>query len=446
MNNKTDYQVSVLKDFPAKKYYGIDFETFEDILKIQDRLLLEHLHYTVSNSRFYREFFERHGLTVNSITGIENLKQIPFTTKLDLERYNDKFLACDPQEVVDVCLTSATTGDAPNMLLQSSSDLARLAYNEEAAFRMIGIGEGDTLVICAAIDRCFMAGLAYYLGGLKIGARLVRAGSGSAAQHWQMIKTTGATAIAGVPSLIKKIGQYALEKGETPSKAGIRLIIAIGESIRDNKLNLLSAANQIEEMWGVPLYSTYASTEMATAFSECRERKGGHGRPELIIIEIVDEDGNHVPPGGTGEVVVTPMGVTGMPLIRFSTGDISFMITEPCGCGRRTPRLGPVVGRKNQMLKFKRTTVFPSSILSVAEGIEGVEGACIEARKKDDGTDNILLYIVCMNPLVLERVIVENIRARIRVVPEIIFISEEEFKNKTHHPEKRKKQLFMDLR
>ena len=441
-----NYHASVLKDHPAKDYYGLDFESCEDILKIQDRLLIKHLHYTVNNSRFYREFFERHGLSLNSINGVKDLGQVPFTTKLDLERHNDRFLACDPQEVVDVCLTSATTGDAPNMLLLSSSDLARLAYNEEAAFRMIGIDAGDTLLICAAIDRCFMAGLAYYLGGLKIGARMVRAGSGSAAQHWHMIKTTGATVIAGVPSLIRKIGQYALENGDNPSKTGIRLMIAIGESIRDNKLNLLPAATQIEEMWGAPLYSTYASTEMATAFSECSERKGGHVRPELIITEIVDESGNQVPPGCAGEVVITPLGVTGMPLIRFSTGDISFLITEPCGCGRSTPRIGPVLGRKNQMLKFKGTTVFPSSILSVVEGIEGVEDACVEARKKDDGTDNIFLYVVCMNPLVLERVIVENIRARIRVVPEIIFISEEEFKNKTQHPEKRKKQLFMDFR
>src|SRR3990172_4541709 len=446
MNNRLDNHASLLKEYPQNDYYRLDFESCEDILKIQDTLLIKHLHYTITHSRFYRALFERSGLDIYSIKGVQDLGKIPFTTKMDLERHNHEFLACDPQEIVDVCLTSATTGESPNMLLQSSSDLVRLAYNEEAAFRMIGIDADHTLVICAAIDRCFMAGLAYYLGGLKIGARLVRAGSGSAAQHWQMIKTTGATAIAGVPSLIKKIGQYALEKGETPSKSGIRLIIAIGESIRDNKLNLLPAANQIEEMWGAPLYSTYASTEMATAFSECRERKGGHVRPELIIIEIVDENGNHVPPGGTGEVVITPIGVTGMPLIRFSTGDISFLITEPCGCGRSTPRIGPVLGRKNQMLKFKGTTVFPSSILSVVEGIEGVEEACIEAWKKDDGTDNIFLYVVCTNPLVLERVIVENIRARIRVVPERIFISGEEFKNKTHHPQKRKKQLFMDFR
>ncbi len=446
MNNTADHRVSVLKDFQAKEYYGVDFKTHEDILNIQDRLLMEHLNYTVSNSVFYRKLFESRGLAVSSINGVKDLGKVPLTKKIDMERHNDMFLACDPREVVDVCLTSATTGNSPNMLLQSSSDLARLAYNEEASFRMIGIGAADTLLICAALDRCFMAGLAYYLGGLKIGARLVRAGSGSAAQHWHMIKTTGATVIAGVPSLIRKIGQYALECGEKPSHSGIRLMIAIGESIRDEKLDLLPAASQIEEMWGAPMYSTYASTEMATAFSECRERKGGHVRPELVIIEIVDEGGKQVPPGTPGEVVITPIGVTGMPLIRFSTGDISFLITEPCGCGRRTPRIGPVLGRKNQMLKFKGTTVFPSSILSVVEAIDGVEGACIEARKKDDGTDNIFLYIVGTRPAYLERVIMENIRARIRVVPEIIFISEEEWKNKTYHPEKRKKQLFIDLR
>jgi len=446
VNSNTNYQTSVLKDHPAKDYNALDFESCEDILKIQDRLLIEHLHYTVNNSRYYRELFDRHALNANLIKGVKDLVQIPLTTKKDLDGHNDKFLACDPRDVVDVCQTSATTGVAPNMLLQSSSDLARLAYNEEASFRMIGIDAGDTVIVCAAIDRCFMAGLAYYFGGLKVGARMVRAGAGSAAQHWHMIKTTGATVIAGVPSLIRKIGQYGLECGDIPSKTGIRLLIAIGEGIRDDKLNLLPFAHQIEEMWGAPLYSTYASTEMATAFCECRERKGGHLRPELIIIEIVDENGNPVPSGCTGEVVITPLGVTGMPLIRYSTGDISFLMTEPCGCGRKTPRLGPVIGRKNQMLKFKGTTVFPSAILSAVEGIEGVEGVCIEARKNDDGTDNILLYVVSTNPLVLEGVIVDKIRACIRVVPEIIFISEKEFGNKTHYPEKRKKQLFIDFR
>lgn len=445
MNNAVNYSSSLIKDFRAKDYAGLEFEPYEEIIKVQDRLLIEHLQYTIGHSPFYSAFFKRQGLELDSIRGARDLPNIAFTTKTDLEKYNNDFLACPKEEIADVCLTSATTGDTPNILLQSSSDLARLAYNEEAAFRMMGINDSDTVIICAALDRCFMAGLAYYLGGLKVGARMIRAGAGSAAQHWHMIKTVETTVVVGVPSLIRKIGQYAIENGEDPKKNGIRLIVAIGESTRNSSLHPLPAVRQLEEMWGVPVYSTYASTEMATAFCECPARKGGHLRPELIIAEIVDDHGNPVPPGQTGELVVTPLGVTGMPLIRFKTGDISFLITEPCGCGRRTPRLGPVLGRKNQMLKLKGTTVFPSSILSVVEGMEGVAGAYIEAKKKTDGTDNILLY-VSAGTYLSENAIAEHLRACVRVVPEIILISEEELNNRVSHHGKRKKTTFFDLR
>ncbi len=445
MNNAVNFRPSpLIKDFQAKDYSGLEFEPYEEILKTQDRLLSEHLQYVLENSPFYRSSFKRQGFDLGSILGVKDLKKVDFTTKIDLEMHNSEFLACPPEDVVDVCLTSATTGDTPNVLLQTSSDLARLAYNEEAAFRMMGINASDTLIMCAAIDRCFMAGLAYYLGGLKIGARMVRAGAGSAAQHWHTVKGTRPTVIVGVPSLVRKIGQYAVENGEDPKKIGVRLMLAIGENTRDHNLDLLPAVRQVEEMWGAPLYSTYASTEMATAFCECPERKGGHLRPELIVAEIVDDHGNPVPPGQSGEVVVTPLGVTGMPLVRFRTGDISSMNTEPCGCGRRTPRLGPILGRKNQMLKLKGTTVFPSSILSVVEGMKGVSGAYIEARKKDDGTDNVLLYVAAHS--LSEKTIAEQLRACLRVVPEIFFIQEEDLNNKISHPGKRKKTTFFDMR
>jgi phenylacetate-CoA ligase len=445
MNSYLNSISPIVKDFPSKKYSGLEFESSKKFSSIQDKLLADHVRYTAGNSPYYKALFERHRLNQNSILGVKDLPKIPFTAKKDIETCNKDFLACRREEIADVCLTSATTGDKPNILLQSHSDLARLAYNEEAAFKMMGINEHDTVIICAAMDRCFMAGLAYYLGGLNTGARMVRAGAGSAAQHWHMMKTTGATVIIGVPSLIRKIGQYALDNSEDPKKIGIRLMVAIGESTRDSNLELLPAVKQIEEMWGAPVYSTYASTEMATAFCECTERKGGHVRPELIIAEIVDDNGNPLPPGQTGELVVTPLGVTGMPLIRFKTGDISFLIMEPCGCGRRTPRLGSVLGRKNQMLKLKGTTVFPSSILSVVEGMEGVAGAYIEAKKKGDDTDDILLYIAA-SPSISESVIAEHLRACIRVVPEIILISEEKLNNRVFQPGKRKKTTFFDLR
>lgn len=432
--------------FHAEKYAGLEFGPRAEIAAAQDKLLAEHLRYAAAHSPFYRELFAREGFDMQSPWNVAGLSKIPCTTKDDLSRRNGDFLACPPEEITDVCLTSATTGDTPNALLQTSSDLARLAYNEEAAFRMMGIGRGDTVIICAALDRCFMAGLAYYMGGLKVGARMVRAGAGSAAQHWHLLKGCGATVIVGVPSLIRKIGQYAIENGDDPKSAGVRKLVAIGESIRGQEMDLLPAIRQLEEMWGAAIYSTYASTEMATAFCDCHERRGGHFRPELVVAEIVDDHGMPVPHGQTGELVVTPLGVTGMPLIRFRTGDVTFMIPGQCGCGRLTPRLGPVLGRKNHMLKVKGTTVFPSFLLSSVEGMEGVAGAYVEVTRKEDGNDNILLYIAVTNPSLSVEAIADCVRARARVVPEIIFITEEECAGKTLPPGKRKKITFFDLR
>ena len=257
---------------------------------------------------------------------------------------------------------------------------------------MAGISSSDILLICAALDRCFMAGMAYFLGGVRLSAAVVRGGAGSAAQHWELVRRTGATAIVGVPSLIHKIGEFALEQKENPAASNVQKLIAIGEPTRDKSLSLLPISRELETMWDAPVFSTYASSEMATTFCECEARVGGHVRPELIVVEILDDKSRSVPQGDAGEVVVTPLGVTGMPLIRFRTGDISHMETSQCPCGRTTPRLAPVSGRKNQMLKYKGTTIFPNAIISALEGDSRFQGGYVEARRNPAGTDRVILY------------------------------------------------------
>lgn len=435
-----------MADYQADRHSGLEFEPEKKIRQIQDDLLAEHVRYAAENSPYYRSLFEKNSINSDSIRSVNDLASIPCTTKNDITGHNDDFLACKPEEIADICLTSATTGDGPSILYQNSSDLARLAYNEGAAFKMMGVNTSDTVIVCAALDRCFMAGLAYYLGGLEVGATMVRAGAGSAAQHWELIKTTGATVIVGVPSLIRKIALFALENEEDPKDAGVTILVGIGEALRDKDMKLLPVPREIENMWGAKLYSTYASTEMATAFCECPERSGGHVRPELIIVEILDDDGNAVGPGCTGEIVVTPLGVTAMPLLRFRTGDISFLINAQCKCGRNTPRLGPVIGRKNQMLKLKGTTLFPSAILAVMEEIKGIEGAFIEVGKNDDETDRVLVYAALSDDSLSTDKISERLRSKLRVVPEIILITGDELDRKTLPEGKRKRTSFFDLR
>jgi phenylacetate-CoA ligase len=442
----TSKAVELINNF---KFHGTDIQRFDDgqIKKLQTELFKDQIDYIAGNSPFYKEHFKRHGIDASQIIKTDDLHLIPPTSKEDLIHYNRDFLAVADEEVIDVCLTSATSGEKPAMLLQNHSDLIRLAYNEEIAFAMTGLMEKDTLLICAALDRAFMAGLAYFLGGSKLNIRLVRSGSGSAAQHWQMLKVTNATAIVGVPSLMRKIAEYGLECGEQPRATAVKKLIAIGEPTRDGDLKLLPLTKKLEEMWDAEIYSTYASTELATTYCECQERQGGHVRPELIITEILDDNDNPLLPGEQGEVVVTPLGVTGMPLLRFKTGDISYIIDAPCACGRTTQRIAPVLGRKKQMLKFKGTTIFPNAILAALEGAVFFDEGYVEVKRNPDGTDHVILHLCLKENAASKSQIEDHLRARIRVVPEINIKPKEDILKIMYQPDKKRKRItFVDSR
>lgn len=106
----------------------------------------------------------------------------------------------------------------------------------------------------------------------------------------------------------------------------------------------------------------------------------------------MNDDGVVLPAGEAGEVVVTPLAVEGMPLIRFKTGDISFLMTEPCSCGRNTPRLGPIIGRKKQMLKIKGTTVYPPALFNTLAQIEAVDDYYIEVSSDQALVDQLITH------------------------------------------------------
>jgi phenylacetate-CoA ligase len=449
--------MSTIYQCPWKAYTGrrnLQHEDRETIDRVRDEVFAEHVRYAAEHSPFYRRVFRERGVNLDDVRGVRDAVRLPFTDKSDLNERNDEFLAVPEEEIVDVCLTSGTSGVSATRLLQTSSDLLRLAYNEEISFRIAGLGAGDTMLISAALDRCFMAGLAYFLGGSAISAKMIRAGASSAAVQWEMIRSLGPSAIVGVPSMMARIAAAAREAGGDPGKAGITRLIAIGEAIRDEEMRLLPAAATLERAWDAEIYSTYASTELATTFIECECRAGGHERPEMIVVEIVDDDGNPLPEGERGEVVVTPLGVRGMPLVRYRTNDISFLIPEPCVCGRTTRRIGPILGRKNQMLKYKGTTVFPNAILSALEGDGRFHGGYVEARLFPDGTDRIILHAAVkpggdLSAVPVDRtaaVIADLVRAKVRVAPEIAIVTPEELDARVYTQEKRKRVQFIDLR
>lgn len=419
------------------------FENNEKTGQLQEDYLLEHVNYCLKKSPFY---YNRYGKSNQEVTSLSDIGQLGFTTKDDLLKFNNEFLAVPKVDIVDTCFTSATMGTTPVNFLLTKSDLDRLAYNEQVAFQISGVKREDTMAVCVAIERGFMAGLAYFLGGVRLGTHMIRVGASGPQHIWNLLKTHNPTVIIGVPSVLANVAIFANNEGDKPESLEVNRILAIGEPLRDKNLNLLPSIQRIEQMWNAPIYSTYASTEMATSFAECEHRQGGHFRPELIYVEIIDDQGNKVKNGEIGEVVVTPLGVQGMPLVRFKTGDMSYIISEKCSCGRTTKRIGPVVGRKAQLLKYKGTNVFPNAIVSIVEANPDFLGCYVEAYSAEFGEDRVVAVIATATKNYDLEKLKEEFRAGLRVVPELKVIDEVEFLNKIQPEGKRKRQIFFDMR
>ena len=411
---------------------------------IRVRLLRRHLAHA-GTSPFYRELFSGTGFNPRRVRSLDDLAQLPFTTKRDLEERGRDFLAAAAHEVVDVCESSGTTG-LPVTLLQTRADLERLAYNEESCFRAAGFVPGERVLIAAALDRCFMAGLAYFLGLTRLGAIAIRGGSGSVPFLAELVLRHRPTALVGVPTLLVAVGETLAARGLKPAALGVARIVCIGEPVRREDLALSPLGERLAALWDAAVLGTYASTEMATSFADCTFGMGGHLLSDLMAIEIVDEQGSARLPGEPGEVVATPLQVSGMPLVRFRTGDIATLHAASCGCGRTSPRLGPVIGRKSQMLKIKGTTVYPPAIFAVLQELPDVRGYYVEVRDTFELSDRITVTVGAAGTALTAEAVAERIAVRTRVKPEVVIATPEAIVARTVSADKRKPTTFFDLR
>ena len=413
---------------------------------IQEQKLQELLAYTAKNSPFYKELFAKHSIDISAIKTVADLASIPTTTKDDLQQRNNDFLCVPAEYVIEYTSTSGTLG-SPVTIALTENDLQRLAYNEFSSFSCADGSKDDTYQLMLTLDRQFMAGIAYYLGIRKLGAGIIRLGPGVPSLQWETIKRLKPTAIVAVPSFILKLIQYAKDTGIDINKTSVKKAICIGENIRNTDFSLNILGKKVTEAWNIKLYSTYASTEMQTAFTECGEGKGGHYQPDLVIVELLDENNQQVAPGTPGEVTITTLGVEGMPLLRYKTGDMCMYFDEPCACGRTSLRLSSIMGRKKQMIKFKGTTLYPPALFDLLNEREEILDFVVEVSSDDIGLDQVLIHIV---PSELSEEVDHRIRAylqaRLRVSPHIKYVTAEAIQKMQFSEASRKAIKFVDKR
>ncbi|MCD4814739.1 AMP-binding protein [bacterium] len=419
-------------------------KTQSEIKEIQSRLLQATVAFVFEHSAYYREHLSAAGVHPSDITSVDDLCKIPCTSKDDFSNRTNDFLCAAPEDIVDITTTSGTSG-APVMIKLTAQDMARLAHNEALAFEQVGVSAQDTVALAVTLDRCFMAGMAYFQGLSRLGAAAIRVGSGSPAMLLKMVERAQATVMMTVPSFLKRITAYAQANGVDLHKNAVRKIICIGEPIRERDFSLNPLCARLAKDWNADLYSTYGSTEIEGSFCECERGCGGHVQPGHMLAEIITPQGDPVAPGEIGELCVTPFGIRAMPVLRYRTGDYTFMNTQPCACGRVTPRIGPILGRRDQMLKIKGTTIFPGVIHHLIQRDPAIQAYVLIVESDDPLSDKLTLLVDAGRTEAVER-LRESIRSEIKVTPEIKMVSAREIQELQTAGDYRKRRMFIDKR
>lgn len=387
------------------------------------------------HSPFYREQFR-------GLAGVPALADLPTVDKALLSARNLDFLCVPRERIAEIVTTSGTTG-RPLLWMLTEADVQRLALNEKLSFECAGLTPRDTVLVAVSLDRCFIAGLAYWQGLRRLGCTVVRAGASSALLVLEMIERLRPTAIVGVPSFLRVIADKAQDLKFDLKNSPVKKAVCIGEPVRDSQFALNQSGLAIESTWGAKVYSTYGVTELANSLCECEAGAGGHLHEQQLHLEILDDAGRPVPDGETGEVVATTFGVEAMPLIRYRTGDCATALSGPCRCGRTSLRLGPIVGRKNQKLKFKGTSLFPSTLQAVLEGHAGVDCFVVVARVENELSDAVE---VLFDGDAAATGLAEALQARARILPQLRRASRAEIEALQLPPSARKRRTFVDLR
>jgi phenylacetate-CoA ligase len=335
-------------------------------------LQLERLKSTVSNAYenvpLYKRKFDKIGLKPEHITSLKDIEKIPFTTKDDLrDNYPYEMFAVPMKEIVRLHASSGTTGK-PIVVGYTRNDLNNWSESVARIVCASGATSDDIAQIVFGYG-LFTGGFGLHYGLEKVGATVIPASSGNSERQIMLMQDFGSTIIVGTPSYVLYLSEIAAEMGKSISDFKLRIGLFGGEG------HTPEMRREIEKRWGILVTENYGLSEIVGpgVSGECTVQNGMHINEDQYYPEIIDsKTGKTLENGEKGEIVFTTLVKEGIPILRYRTKDITYLMEDKCDCGRTTIRMEKVFGRTDDMLIIRGVNVFPSQVESVIVGIQHI--------------------------------------------------------------------------
>ncbi|MDR2662272.1 MAG: phenylacetate--CoA ligase, partial [Treponema sp.] len=295
---------------------------------------------------FYRQKMDALGISSRDIHSLDDIEKLPLTTKDDLrELYPHGLLACPKDRIVEVHMSSGTTGK-PVVNEYTRNDINIWRESMARTMAAAGCTRNDIVQNCYGYG-LFTGGPGAHYGAMTLGAEVLPMSSGNTARQLMVMQDFGSTMLTCTPS-------YALYMAEEAADAGIDLHkLPLSKGCFGAEPWSENMRKEIEGRYGMKAYDIYGLTEIigpGVSF-ECEAQNGLHINEDLFYPEIIDpETGKVLPRGEKGELVFTTLTKEGTPLLRYRTRDITYFMDEPCSCGRTTVRMHRLFGRTDDML------------------------------------------------------------------------------------------------
>ncbi|MEE3401022.1 MAG: phenylacetate--CoA ligase [Methanomethylophilus sp.] len=313
-------------------------------------------------SPFYARKFKDIDLT--KIKTQEDFETLPFTDKGDLrEAYPLGLMAVPEKEIVRIHSSSGTTG-TPVIIPYTRKDVEDWATMFERCYRMAGVTEMDRVQITPGYG-LWTAGIGFQAGAERLGAMVVPMGPGNTEKQLRMMQDLKTTVLCATSS-------YALLLAEQVAQRNLKNKICLRRGIIGSERWGDKMRDRIADTLGLELYDVYGLTEIygPGIGISCSYKNGIHMWDDYLYFEVIDPKTlKNVPDGTVGELVITTLRKEGAPLIRYRTHDLTRILTGPCPCGSRYPRIDIITGRTDDMIKVKGVNMFPAQFEEVLASV-----------------------------------------------------------------------------